>query len=94
MWTIMALICFVIGIIATYIRREDLIELWREEDLFFFAFISIYREGYADGGEILLFIASLFLYIFLLAILSLIWIVTVPVLLLLLFVKLILKKKS
>ena len=91
MYMFMFLICFVIGIITTYRLKDTIIEDC--EDFFPFMFIVIAKEGYRDADDVLRFAASSFVYLFLLAIVSLLWFIAIPLLLIYLLIKVCLKKK-
>lgn len=72
--------------IQTYIRdlKKSLLTTW----------IAYYIDGVEDTGETILFIVSLLSYAFIGAIASLFWIVLLPIILLILLTKKLLKKKS
>ena len=92
MYTIMFLICFIIGIITTYKLKDTIL---KGRDLFLpFAFLSIYKKGYEDDEEVFLFAISILCYIFCLFILSFIWFITIPILITYIIIKKFLKKKS
>lgn len=93
MYLTMFIICFVIGLITTYKLRNVIIEEGGD-DFLPTAFLDIAKEGYEDTGDILVFVVSLFLYLFCLSILSALWFIAIPVALIFIIIKKSLKKKS
>jgi len=91
MYMFMFLICFVIGIITTYRLKDTIIEDC--DDFLPFIFMSIADKGYSDTEDICLFAVSTFIYLFLLTIVSLLWFIAIPLLLIYLLIKIFLKKK-
>lgn len=93
MWIALVVIPFIRSFCFNNTNQSKSYYISSLKESFIFAWIGFKIEGVEDIGEAFYFLISLFVYIFISFIISLFWIVVLPILILLLLIKKFLKKK-